>query len=158
MIRSEILPGLLRQEDLSDGFACEFDAGMRSRVEAWVALERECCSGLTWSVLGVSDGRVRLEVRGVGAAAVAPLVLGEKQGSTLGRVSGLLAGAGGLGFASAFLLCCVLPSLALAVLGGTALVVSLARLDDPATLAGLSLAFATLAWWILHRRARPEGP
>src|SRR4029450_2131115 len=127
MIRSEILPGVLRQEDLPDGFVCEFDAGMRSRLEEWVALELECCSSLTWRVLDAPGGRVRLEVRGAGARAVARLVLApEEQGAQL-RASGVRVGGGGLGFAGAFLLCCVLPNLAIAAFGGTALVVALAR-------------------------------
>ena len=158
MIRSEILPRVLREENLRDGFACEFDAGMRSRLEEWVALERECCSSLDWKVLRAPGGCVRLEVRGTGARAVAQLALGRgKQGSQLRRASGLLAGAGGLGFAGAFFLCCVLPALALAAFGGTALVVSLARLDEPGTIAGFSLLLATLAWWVLRRRARRDA-
>lgn len=159
MIRSEILPRVLHQEDLPDGFACEFDAGMRSRLEEWVALERECCSSLDWRVLGAPGGCLRLEVRGTGARAVAQLALGHgKQGSQLRRASGLLAGAGGLGFAGAFFLCCVLPTLAFAAFGGTALVVSLARLDEPATIAGFSLFFASLARWVLRRRGMRGAP
>lgn len=143
-IRAEILPHVDRKLDLSDGFACEFDSRMKARLEELVALERECCGGLDWKLLDLPGGGVRLEVRGDGAAAVARSVLA-------GGAPGRLAKAGSVGFVGAFLLCCVLPKLALAAVGGGALAASLARLDHPATIALLGLAFASIAWKLLRR-------
>jgi hypothetical protein len=66
MIRSEFAPSVLRAEALPDGLAFEFASEMRTQVEALVALERECCSGLDWRVVGVPGGDgVRLEVHGI---------------------------------------------------------------------------------------------
>ncbi len=71
LIRSEFLPHVERTEALPDGLAWEFASGMRAKVLALVALERECCSGLDWRVVGASGGaRVRLEVHGIDPRAV----------------------------------------------------------------------------------------
>lgn len=138
-IRAEILPFVERKLELSDGFACDFDRRMKPKLEELVALERKCCESLAWLVLDLPDGGVRLEVRGDGAAAVARFLGG-------GGAPGRIAKAGSVGFAGAFLLCCVLPKVALAAVGGGALAASLAGLDHPVMLALLGLAFASIAW------------
>jgi hypothetical protein len=143
-IRAEILPFVARKLELPDGFACEFDSRLKAKLEDLVLLERDCCSSLDWKVLDLPGGGVRLEVRGDGAAALARSVLG---GCALGR----LAKAGSAGFAGAFFLCCVLPKVALAAVGGGALGASLARLDHPTTIALLGLAFAGITWKLLRR-------
>src|SRR4029450_3611579 len=72
-IRSEFAPQGRRRETLRDGLAWEFGAEMREKLEALVALERECCSGLDWRIVGAPGGCVRVEVRGLDARSAAPL-------------------------------------------------------------------------------------
>ncbi len=86
-IRAEILPLVERTLALADGFACDFAASMRMKLEQLVALERDCCASLAWQVLDLPSGRVRLEVRGDGAAALAHSLLGDDPGTTTARTS-----------------------------------------------------------------------
>jgi hypothetical protein len=73
-IRAELLPHVRRREALPDGLALEFDAPLRGQLDAFVALERACCSSLDWRVLDAAGGGVRLEVRGIPPGAVESLL------------------------------------------------------------------------------------
>lgn len=72
-IRREVAPHVRRSDEIEGGVAWEFDAGMRETLERLVALERECCSGLEWTLAAAHAG-VRLEVRGAGAAGLAAIL------------------------------------------------------------------------------------
>ena len=74
MIRSDFAPHVKAQEELPGGRAWEFDTALRERLEELVALERRCCSGLDWRILEITEGRVRLEVRGAGAGDLPALL------------------------------------------------------------------------------------
>jgi hypothetical protein len=142
-IRSEFLPHVRRTEALPDGRAWEFDATMRAKLDALVALERECCSGLDWKVLDAAGGAgVRLEVHGVAPGAAQSLLAPRGGGRRLAK-------AGGIGLIGALVVCCVLPQVGLAALGGAAFAAPLAGLDRPLPIAVVSLAMGGLAWWIL---------
>ncbi len=68
MIRNEILPQVKRSEELENGLAWEFEPtpDMQAKLERLVALERQCCGGLQWSLGREPDsGRLRLAVEGV---------------------------------------------------------------------------------------------
>ncbi len=160
MIRSDYLPHVRRTEELPDGLAWEFDSGMRAKVDALVALERECCSALDWKVVGASgDEGLRLEVHGIDPRSVRRL-LGLDGGSSPGKKEnvpggfglGRLAKASGAGLAGSFFVCCVLPGIAFAVFGGTALAVTLISLDRPIPFALVAGVMAVAAWWLLRRR------
>jgi hypothetical protein len=73
-IRAELLPHVRRREALPDGLALEVDPTLRGKLDALVALERECCSALDWRVVDAAGGGVRLEVRGIPAGAVERLL------------------------------------------------------------------------------------
>lgn len=65
-LREHLVPQVRGGEELSDGLALLFDATPEMRVEldAFVAFERECCSGLGFSLHDAS-GALRLEIRGI---------------------------------------------------------------------------------------------
>ena len=66
MIRRDILPLARRSEALANGRAWEFarDPALQSKLEALVAFERQCCSGIDWN-LDVEDETLRLRVEGI---------------------------------------------------------------------------------------------
>lgn len=78
-IREEILVYARRRERLVDGVAWELDAapGLAEKLDHLVALERECCSGLTFERMpGSQPGTLRLELRGIDAEAALAVVAG----------------------------------------------------------------------------------
>ena len=68
-IRSELLPHVTGRRPLADGVAFDFahTAAMEEALEDFVAFERECCSGLAWSLHRPSARVLRLRVRGLAA-------------------------------------------------------------------------------------------
>ncbi len=160
MIRSDYLPQVRRTEELPDGLAWEFDAAMRAKVDALVALERECCSALDWRVVEASGGEgLKLEVHGIDPRSVRRLLglgggssPGKKENVAGGFELGRLAKASGAGLAGSFFVCCVLPGIVFAVFGGTALAVTLTSLDRPIPFALVSVVMAVAAWRFLRRR------
>lgn len=67
MIRRDILPHATRRQRLTDGVAVEFahTAEMEKTLEDVVAFERQCCSGLTWSLTRPTGDVLRLSVEGL---------------------------------------------------------------------------------------------
>jgi hypothetical protein len=67
-IHEEILPYARRSERLPDGFAWELEPapGLAEKLDRWIALERECCSDVTFERTdGAQPGWIRLEARGL---------------------------------------------------------------------------------------------
>jgi hypothetical protein len=67
-IRAEILPHALRRERLASGVAWELAAvaGLAEKLDALIALERQCCSGVDFArVPSGAPERLRFEIRGV---------------------------------------------------------------------------------------------
>jgi len=157
-VQREILPRVRVSEELADGFALEFDADMRERVEQLVTLERQCCSSIDWQVEEArSRPGVRLEVRGVDPRRGAFAELFGQAGNA--RADGPAAGsltrvakAGGIGVGAALLICCVLP-IGAAAIGGAALAAPLAGLDQPVIIGATALAAGAFAWRRGSKRA-----
>ena len=150
-IGREILPHARTREVLPDGVRLAFppDDALRAKLARWVELERACCSGPRFE-LEEGEG-LELSVHGIDPHSPALASLGEApapRGGGLAR----LAQAGGVGFAAAFFVLCVLP-VALAALAGAAVAAPLAGLESPATLAAGTLFAGAGAWWWLRRRS-----
>jgi hypothetical protein len=152
-IRDEILAHARRVERLESGLAWELDAapGLAKKLDHLIALERECCGGLVFERSEASvPGRLRLEVRGVDPdAAVFRALHVQSQHERPGWTR--LAKAGGFGLSSTLLVCCVLPMLAVALLGSAA--APFARLDRPWIIGVGALAATATAWRWLGRRS-----
>lgn len=69
MVRQEILPHARESHALAHGWAWEFadTPAMKTRLERFVALERECCrDGVSFHLVeDAARGALRLEVRGL---------------------------------------------------------------------------------------------
>jgi hypothetical protein len=145
-IRDEILPHARRSERFADGIAWELEdaPGLAEKLDRWIALERECCSSVTFARRdGAQPGWIRLEVRGIDPDAL-PAPVGD--GGVL-----RLATVAGLGVAAACVACCTFPLTAWAILGGAAAGVALI---EPAWAIGFAaLAVGAAAWWWRMRRA-----
>jgi hypothetical protein len=152
-VRAEILPQVRKAERIEGGFAVETDATpeMRQKLEDLVALERRCCSSVSWDLSeDARADRVRLEVRGLDPDSGLLGSLVER--STPPRRTLLqLVKAGGLGLGASFFVLCVLP-IGLAAVGGAALARSLSSLESPLTLAVGALLLGSATWALLRWR------
>ena len=150
MIRTEILPLARRTDALPNGraWAFERDAALQSKLEALVAFERECCSGLDWH-LDVGSQTMRLRVEGIAPDSdfFAPLAGDAITGSDAGAHKAVRAGAGGIIAGLAALLACELPLL-LGVIG-----LGAASFLDAFAAAALALGAGLLGWGLWRRRA-----
>jgi hypothetical protein len=74
MLRREILPLVTRREALANGVAFEFadSPALERQLEELVAFERQCCSGLGWSLQRPAAGVLRLCVEGLAPGAEGP--------------------------------------------------------------------------------------
>lgn len=73
-IRTEVVPHVVETERVDDGLALELAAapGLAGTLERWIALERECCAGLSFARrASAAPGRLRLEIRGIDPDAAA---------------------------------------------------------------------------------------
>ena len=159
MIRRELLPYVKRSEKLPNGLAWEFDRDpdIHAKLEHFVAFERECCSGLDFTLQELPGvNTLRLLVEGKDAGAFEDLGGRMETGASAGGPAARLLKAGGFGFGAAFFVCCVLP-MGIAALGGAALAAPLARLDAPSFVAAGSLAMAIPAWLFMGRRRSRGG-
>ncbi len=154
MIRRDILPHVTRREALADGVALEFEhtPAMQKTLEDLVAFERECCSGLEWTLHRPSSRPLRLDVQGLAPDSDFFRVLGGAAEVTRPGRLARLAQAGALGSGVAFFLCCIVP-VGIGAVAGTAVAASLAKLDDPLVIAAGSFVLAVPAWLWLKRRA-----
>ena len=162
MIRREILPLVKKREKRPDGFVWDFEANpqVRAKLEELVAFERQCCSGLAWSLQRLqASNTLQLKVEGVDPNSSIFAFLNNPMPTDESRRSRLagLAKAGGFGVAAAFFIFCLLP-LGIAAAGGAVLAARLARLEDPVFLVVGSIAAAVPAWLLIRRRdAKKKG-
>jgi len=157
LIRTTFRPHVTRTERLADGMAWELGPGMRAQVDALVALERVCCSSLDWRVVELPNaGGVRLEVRGIDprSSRLAQALDVPRPAHARSRrgPAARIATAGGIGLATAVVLCCLLPIM-LAGLGAATLAAPLMPLDRPLPAAVVGLTAAGVGWWRLRQRA-----
>ncbi len=160
-LREGLVPQARGREKLSDGLAVLFDATpeLREELDAFISFERECCSGLDFSVREVS-GALRLEIRGIDPEASVFAGIGAARGSEklAGRGWLRLLRSAGLGVVASFVLFCVVPIGLVALLGaglGAQLAAPLGALDNPLAVAAGGLVFAGLLWRWERRRAQP---
>ncbi|MBW2244706.1 MAG: hypothetical protein JRH01_22220 [Deltaproteobacteria bacterium] len=151
-IKREILPHAVETIRLEKGLAFELAEvpGLVEKVDRLVELESDCCSSITWRRTESSKSdQVRLEILGVNPDAQifrslkVPESVPEPQIRRFGK-------AAGFGLLSSFVVCCVLPIAAGALLGTAT--APLAGLDGPGPLAAGALLGGSAAWWWLGRR------
>lgn len=151
-IRDEILPHARRTERLESGLAWELDLapGLVEKLDHLIALERECCRGIVFERTDASvPGRLRLEVRGIDPdAAVFRALRVQREDGRARWVH--LAKAGGLGVLVSYVVCCVLPLVAAALVGSAA-AAPLVWLDQPWLIGLGALPATAVAWWWLRR-------
>ena len=158
MVRAEILPQVRKAERIEGGFAIETDPTpeMRRKLDDLVALERRCCSSVSWDVSDdTREGRVRLEVRGLDPDSGLLGSLFERS-TPPKRTLLQVVKAGGLGLGASFFVLCVLP-IGLAAVGGAALASRLCGLESPLTLALGALLLGSAAWALLRWREQRAG-
>lgn len=159
-IRDEIVPHVIETRRSDDGLVLELAAapGVAEKIDHLIELERGCCSEIGFARLdaGAPD-RLRLEIRGVDPDAAMFRGLGLSHANPPAGAA-RLARAAGAGVLASFLVCCVLPIGAMALLGAAA--APLAKLDGPVPLAAGALIGGSGAWWWLgrERRRRPQAP
>jgi hypothetical protein len=159
-IRDEILPHATRTVRRSRGLDIELEMapGLGAKLDRLVALERECCAGISFERAdGPEPGRHRLEIRGAdpNAAIFRPLLAVDESMPTK---SSRAARAAGVGVLASLFVCCVVPLAAGALIGSAA--APLAGLDHPAPIAGGALMGGFAAWWWMGRgpkHGRSEG-
>jgi len=152
-IRDQILPHATRTVRHPRGLDIELEAapGLAARLDRLVALERECCGGISFRRAGPSEeGGLRLEIRGADPDAPVFRRLGAGRGAMPRRGSRALK-ATGFGALAGLFVCCVVPLAAAALIGSAA--APLAGLDHPAPIAGGALVGGLAAWWWSGRRA-----
>jgi hypothetical protein len=154
MIRRDVLPHATRREALADGFCLEFEhsPAMQKTLEDLVAFERECCSGLAWSLRRPSDRVLRLSVEGLTPDSDFFLAVGGATDPSVDGRLARLAQASGLGALAGFSLCCIVP-IGVAAVAGASVAAPLAKLDDPLVISAASVVLALPAWLWLKRRA-----
>lgn len=160
VIRRDILPLATNREDLADGVRLDFDfsESLEKTLEELVAFEQVCCSGLTWDVKRSASSTLSLSVSGIPANSRFFESLQIQDGGPQPKTGFVrrLAGSLGIGTTAAAFICCVTP-MALAAIAGVSIAAPFAKLDNPLTIAGGSLALAVPAWfWLKRRSARSE--
>lgn len=165
-IRRELMPHVTARSERAGVLRLTLDAGpgVRQKAEGWIALERECCSGIDFALADAATaGSLSLTIRGLPAEVAGrfgregePEPGPERAGTAappprtpLAR----LARAVGGGAVLAGLVCCVLP-IGVAALFGAAAASRIAWLDSPPVIAAAGLAFG-LAWWRIAVRSTP---
>ena len=152
-VRQEILPHAAETIRLEDGLAIELGASpaLTEKVDRWIALERECCPGITFERRSsATPGRIRFEMHGVDPNASLLKALGAPEAQPAGRAR--LAKAAGAGFTLSLFVCCVVPMAAGALLGAAG--APLAALDGPIPIAAGSVVGGAGTWLWLGRRRR----
>jgi len=147
-VRREILPHAVASRRGADSVTWEFDDGpeIASKLDAWVALERECCSSIDFEH-GSDPGRRWLRIRGVDPdAAIFALGAGASPPSIAMRAWR----AAGIGAGASLLLCCALPA-GIAASFGAGAAAAVAWLDRPWIVAVLAVAVGLAAF-----RRRPS--
>lgn len=155
-VQREILPHACETRRIHDGLAVELEdtADVREKVDRLIEMERVCCGGIAYAVAAsATAGRLRLEIHGVDPDASVFRTLADRtEAPSLG---GRIAKAAGGGVLMGFVVCCVLPVGAVALLGAAA--TPLTRLDAPGPILGTAaVAAVALWWWMGHRRLGRE--
>ena len=155
-VRDEILPHVIETVRLDRGLAVELAAapGLAEALDRLIELERACCDGIVFErMAGGSPDRLRLEIRGVDpdAAVFESLAAAGRGASRRAR----LAKAAGAGILGSFVLCCVLPVAAVALLGAAA--APLLSLDGALPIAAGAVTGGLAAWWWIGRRDARSG-
>jgi len=149
MIRRDIIPLARKSERRPKGRAWTFarDPGLLSKLESLVAFERQCCSGLNWT-LEVCADTLRLQVEGIHPdASFLALLTGDATGATDARSrKAVRLGAGGMLAGAAAIVACELPLL-LGVLG-----LGAAAFLDAFAVAAIALGGELLGWGLWRRR------
>lgn len=164
-IRRQLQPHVIASQRLTDGRSFTFAAapGLAERVDVLIAAERACCAPIRWErVAGATPGEFQLEVRGVdpNASVFEHWIPSERR--SWPRMARLFKAAGA-GLSLAFFVCCVLPALAIALLGaGVAPFLSyFATLEQPWVIGLGAIASSGALWWWLERTSRrgcfPDG-
>jgi len=155
------------RRDLRDGVILSFDATseIREELNDFVAFERECCPTLGLS-LSETSGVIELEIRGiepgsslfasVGADVGAGVELATNAANGSSRRWRRILISAGLGTLGALVVCCVLPFVAVLVLG-TAAVAPFTNLENPWLTSASALVFAGgfWVWWRRRDNAKP---
>ena len=152
-LRSEVLAHAVTSERNANGIAWELDdvPGLATTLDRLIALERECCSGITFEHrTSRTPGRHRLELRGIDPHAAVFATLAADAGAPR-RLGGRLAKAIGAGTLLSLLVCCALPIAAAALLGA-GVAAPLASLDQPWAIVGMALLFGGIAYAWQHKR------
>ncbi len=154
-VRVDFLPYVLGHETSADKVIWRLEGSdeIRSKLEEFVAFERECCSGLDFHIDGQSDAsELILTVSGAGAEIFSADQSGDSVPTHVPVTAATVAKAGGIGLGISLALCCLLP-LAIAGLGGAALVAPMAKLDNPLVIGAGSFLFAIPVWWRMRRNS-----
>lgn len=163
-IRETIAMHLAVVEDLPDGHLLRFEPrpGMREAIEAFIALESQCCAFLRFALTeGEREHEWKLEVTGPeGSKAIVSGMLGQldrgRAAAGAGRLRRLVPGLGvsAAALGGAVLVCCALPALLLLVgLGGAGSALAAAE-GTPVWWAAVSVvaAASAVSWRAWRRR------
>ena len=155
-IRREVASRVVRRLPAGEGMDWELadEPGLAACLDRLIELEGACCSELVIRHELMASGSRRLEVRGLGAQAAAPLGFdGELEaGGEPGPLARVVRAAS-VGTAVSLFVCCVLPMAAPLVVGAS-VAAGLAWLDRPAVVVGVGLALTVT---LLLRSRRPPA-
>jgi hypothetical protein len=157
-IRAEILPHAVARESAGDTIAWELDdvPGRAASLERLVALEKDCCSAITFVHRpSTTAGQRRFEVRGIDPGAHVFTDSATESGERTGIGVGI-AKAAGVGTLFGLLVCCAFP-VAMAAIWGAAVAAPFAVLDDPWIVAGVA-GVAGCAAYVWQRQRNRTGP
>jgi len=151
-VRDEILPFAIACERDGDSITWEFEDGpdIAANLDAWVSLERECCSSIAFRHTSDPEAhRRRLEVSGIDPGSA---LLGNALGLSTARPGPWKRAlrAAGFGTAVSLFICCALPIAASALLSGT-VAASIESLDAPLTVVFVAVVGGGGAWWWQRR-------
>jgi hypothetical protein len=154
-IREEILPFAVGAHRSADAITWELrDApGLAARLDSLIALERECCAGITLQhAPSTTRGQRRFEVRGIDPSSelFSAVQFGPAERERLSR---RLAKAAGFGTALSLMVCCVAPIAATALLGAAA-AAPFTSLDTPWIIGGAAVLAGGASFGWQNRRAR----
>ena len=157
LVRNSIQPHAIKTDRLGNGWRIEFRGTpqLAQDIDHLIRVESECCRGITFERLASEiPGQMRLEIRGVDPDAPALQSLSAPTARDQPGTAARLAKSAGAGALTSFLVCCVLPTAAAALLGAVAL--PLASLDGPVPITLGAVLVGAAVWRWLGRRRHPE--
>ena len=157
LLRRDVLSKVMARQRLQEGWALDFvyTPEMARALEDIVAVERECCSSLSWTLERAGEDTLRLRIEGLSPDSefFDAMGLGEPdpaRAASAGRIPRIVA-AGGIGALVSFLVCCGGP-VALAVVAGGAVAAPFAVLDRPLFVILGAITAGIPIWFWLRRR------